>query len=356
MPLLTIPPPPWLWPLALPLGLLYRLLVGARLGLYGLGLLKPVPAGVPVIAVGNLTTGGAGKTPMVQTLARLAVQAGLRPAIQSRGYGAVTRSGIARVCVDEGGTADAEALGDEPLMLARNNPNLPVYVGARRIESLRLAHVWDRPGVVVVDDAYQHLRMSRDCNVLLVDAERGLGNGRMLPWGPLREPRREFRRADVVIITKANLGDADALHERLVNSWGVTVPVFRSRHHATALTRLCGGERLPSEALAGRPVSLVSGIAQPAGFRALVEALGASVTRHTAHPDHHTYTRGDLEAIEAMLAEGGQPPPLVLTTAKDAVKLEPRLAGPERLWVLELEARLEPPAEAFFFDLFRRIS
>lgn len=348
---MTLPPPWWTWPLALPAGLLYRALVLLRLGLYRRGWLRAVPSPVPVIAVGNLTVGGAGKTPLVRALVRLAVDAGLRPAVQSRGYGRRTRADLQRVRLGDGSPADPVAIGDEPAMLALAEPDTPVYIGARRVAAVRLAWAWERPDVIVADDAYQHLRLGRAGNVLLIDAERGLGNGRMAPWGPLREPASQWRRADVIVLTKANLGDADALEQQLRQRWGVTVPILRCDHVAAGLERLDGAARLPPSAVAGREVALISGIAQPRGFERLLASLGARVGTHLAGADHQVYDGDALAGVEALLDEAVGGDVLVVTTAKDAVKLRGRVAHPDRLWVLALEARLSPEARAYFFAL-----
>jgi tetraacyldisaccharide 4'-kinase len=251
----------------------------------------------------------------------------------------------------DGSPVDPVALGDEPAMLALAEPETPVYIGARRTDAVRLAWAWEQPDVIVADDAFQHLRLARACNVLLIDAERGLGNGRMAPWGPLREPLGQWRRADVIVLTKANLGEPEALEQRLRGEWGVTVPILRSDHVAAGLERLDGGERLAPAALAGRDVALVSGIAQPRGFARLLETLGARVGAHLAGADHQAYAGAAMARVHALLAEAERTDTLVVTTAKDAVKLRGRVPDPARLWVLALEARLSPQARAYFFAL-----
>ncbi len=370
-----IPGKPLLWPLLLPLQALYAVLVGLRRLLFRLGLKRTHRLARPVIAVGNLTTGGTGKTPIVSWLLGEATALGVKAACLSRGYGRRTLATLSRVRGADGTPLDPIAIGDEIAMLAAAHPTVPFFVGADRVEAARLALLTDAPGLFVLDDAYQHLRVARDLNVLLVDAQAGFGNGRLLPLGPLREGVRAALRADVVLITKANLGDADAVAARL-RALGVTAPVFRCEYRPTRLLRLDaqpgGGapalppgtpppHALPLQALAGRRVGLLCGIAQPEAFRATVAALGADVAHVEARPDHHAYPAPDLDRLGRMLADGprgaaASEGPDWLTTEKDAVKLRGRLGVPERLWVLNMEAAPEPAARAFFLDRVRRLT
>lgn len=307
----------------------------------------------PVVAVGNLTLGGSGKSPLVEYLLRMAGGAGLKGVVVSRGYGR-RGGGLMRVRLADGVKARPEEMGDEPCMIAWSNPTLAVYVGKDRAAAARLAEIVDRPDVIVLDDAFQHLRLARDLNVLLIDAERGLGNGLLLPLGDLREPVSALARADVILITKAGLGDADGLARRLA-PWLIRharagVPVFRCDYRPRGLTRLDGEARQPLSTLRGKEVQLLCAIAQPEGFRRAVEAQGARVIALRAYRDHHPYTPRDLAWLDEGLAAAPAGGVLWLTTEKDAVKLRGRLEQARNLWVLEMEVVPEPACEAFFFD------
>ena len=346
--------PLWLGLPLLPVGWLYGLLVRLRPLPYRLGWRRGVSLGLPTIAVGNLTLGGAGKTPMAEYLARLALRAGRTPAILSRGYRRRGRSQLARACLAESPVADAQALGDEPYLLALRNPAMAVVVGADRVAAARLACIAGAPELFVLDDAYQHLRVARDCNVLLIDAARGWGNGRLPPLGILREPLGALRRADVIVLSKANLGPAQHWRERLA-ALKVGVPVFTADYLPTGLAPLEGGPAREPGTLAGREVALLCGIAQPEGFRCTVEALGAVCAAELCFGDHVGYAPVDLARVQHFAtaqAAAGRP---VLTTEKDAVKLRGRLAGGGELLVLEMGVRPEPAAEAFFFALMQRL-
>jgi tetraacyldisaccharide 4'-kinase len=303
----------------------------------------------PVVAVGNLTLGGSGKSPLVEYLLRMAGGAGLKGVAVSRGYGR-RGGGLMRVRWDDGVKATPEEIGDEPCMIAGRNPTLAVYVGNDRAAAARLAEIVDRPDVIVLDDAFQHLRLARDLNVLLIDADRGLGNGLLLPLGDLREPVSAMARADVILITKAGPGDADGLARRLARHARAGVPVFRCDYRPRGLIRLDGEAQQPLSALRGKAVTLVCAIAQPEGFRRVVEEQGARVHTLRAYRDHHPYTPRDLAWLDEGLAAAPSGEALWLTTEKDAVKLRGRLEQARNLWVLEMEVVPEPACEAFFFD------
>ncbi|HKI98625.1 MAG TPA: tetraacyldisaccharide 4'-kinase [bacterium] len=344
------------WPLLAVLAGVYGALTALRRLAYRRGWLRQARASCPVLSVGNLTAGGSGKTPLVDWLLRAARQAGCRPVAISRGYRNRTRSDVLRVRAAEGPAPDPVAMGDEPALLARRNPEVPVYVARRRTLAARLAALVDRPGLIVLDDGFQHLRLARDLDVVLIDAQQGLGNGWLLPLGPLREPLRAARRAHAVLITKAAPGEAEALRGRIATALGPAVPVFTCDYRPARLRRLDGNAELPPEALHGAEVRLLCGIARPQSFVHSVEALGARVMGLEAHEDHYAWPDDACAALGAALAadSAAAGAPRWLTTEKDAVKLTGRAQPAERLWVLELEVVPDPAAQAFFFDFIAR--
>lgn len=346
----------WLAIPLMPLGWVYRALVWLRLTCYRRGLLRTHKLGAPTISIGNLTVGGAGKTPLTEAIARAALRAGRRPVILCRGY---KRSGRSQVCtahLAESDAVDAAAMGDEPYLLASRNPRIPVFAGADRVMAARLAGIVGNPELFVLDDAYQHLRVARDCNVLLIDASRALGNGHMIPLGPLREPVSALRRADIVIISKANLGDAGEVRKILRERYRVTVPIYQADYVPARLVRLDGAEDSAPQDLRSREVSLVCGIAQPDGFAKVLRDLGGLVCGTLQFPDHVHYNAERLRRVADFARLQAQKSRLVVTTEKDAVKLRGRMANPELLWALEMDARPEAAAEAFFFEFMRGFS
>ena len=292
-----------LWPISL----LFGIAVGVRRLAYALRLLKSAHPGIPVIVVGNLTVGGSGKTPLVIWLAEFLKSKGWTPGIVSRGYGVRVEAPRAATVASE-----AREVGDEPILLARRS-GCPVWIGPDRVEvarALRAQH--PEVNVLVLDDGLQHYRLRRDLEIALLDA-RGLGNGFLLPAGPLREPGLRLRSVDAVVANGlavkqdfTMLLDGDTLH-RMTDA----------------------RERAPLKAFAGQKVHAVAGIGDPNRFFVDLARAGLRVLPHP-FPDHHRFAPGDLEF--------GDDAPVVLTE-KDAVKL--RGAARPNWWVLPVTAQLE---------------
>ncbi|MFO0689261.1 MAG: tetraacyldisaccharide 4'-kinase [Myxococcota bacterium] len=329
-------------PVWIPLGWLYGLATrihraAARL----VRDLRPRPA-CAVVSVGALTVGGAGKTPLAAALAAGLAARGHRVVLASRGYGGRSRKPVTRV--DEGprDARRAAEVGDEPLVLAAHAPGVPVLVGRDRRRVGHHAVSVFGAEILVLDDGFQHHRLARDLDLVAVDAASGLGNGRVLPAGPLREPVSSLRDADGLCLVDDCDGlppgaSAAALRDAFRRSGRLELVAHR---RPTALVALDGRSRLPLADLAGRRVGLVCGIARPESFRRTVESLGAEVVALRAFPDHHAYAEADLLDLDRDVD-------LWLTTEKDAVKLEPAWAGGARLCVLVIELELEDEAGVF---------
>ena len=276
--------------------------------LYAIRVLKSEHPGIPVIVVGNLTVGGSGKTPLVIWIAEHLKGKGWSPAIVSRGYGVKVDAPRAATIA-----SDAAEVGDEPVLLARRS-GCPVWIGPDRIAvaaALRTAH--PEVNVLVLDDGLQHYRMRRDIEIAVVDA-RGLGNGFMLPAGPLREPRFRLRTVDAVV------------------AHGVSpVKDFSMSLAGEEVHRMTDArERRPLKAFAGGKVHAAAGIGDPNRFFVHIGRAGVQVIPHP-FPDHHRFSERDLEFGD------GLP---VIVTEKDAVKL--RSAARPDWWVLPVSARLDP--------------
>lgn len=300
-------------------------------GLYGLlgGLdrcrARPWKAPVPVVVVGNVTVGGTGKTPVVAALVAELAARGLRPGIVSRGHGGEHRRPMA-VTAD----SDPALAGDEPVLLA-GLCQCPVWVGRDRVAAARSLLAHHDCDVLVADDGLQHHRLGRDVEWVVVDGQRGLGNGHLLPTGPLRESPRRLEAVDAVLINGGHWHHPRGHRFRLV---------------PTAWVRLVDGLSLPlPEGPRGR-VHAVAGIGNPDRFFDSLRALGLAPQEHR-FADHHAYRAGDLVLSE---------PWPVVTTAKDAVKLQRLIrsgeladlpAGLDQLWYLAVRAELPgPPLEA----------
>jgi tetraacyldisaccharide 4'-kinase len=281
--------------------------VRLRNQLYDGGHLRAERVPARVVSVGNLTVGGSGKTPLVLWLAERLAASGRRVAIVARGYRKerpgvviVGRSGTPLVSVREG--------GDEAVLLARRFAG-PVVVGEDRVAAARVAAGECGAELLVLDDGFQHRRLARDLDVVLVSGDPR--RERLLPAGPLREGASALHRAGAVVTMDASGETASAFVP-------AGVPVIAAAARATALVAVRDGrwEASPLDVLAGREVAAVAGIARPGRFLALLEQLGARVRESRLLDDHHVYTQSDLEWIAAAARRH-----LVLTTEKDLVKL-----------------------------------
>lgn len=290
----------------------------------------------PVLSVGNLHWGGAGKTPLVAALAAHLRDGGLRVAVLSRGYARRGRGVQVVSTWREGPLLPPRRAGDEPVLLAGELPGVAVVVGADRHQAgiTALLRLEPAPDLFLLDDGFSHLALARELDLLAFPAADPLGGGRLPPSGRLREPPAAVARAHGALLTGFGVtgGEARRLGEALA-SWGFTGPAFAAPTRAEA-PRLAGGGSLRP----GDRVFLVSGIARPEAFRSAVEEAGFEIAGEIAFPDHHAYPRGSLERITQAFGESGAR--ALLTTSKDRVKLLGRLELP--LAELPIRARPEP--------------
>lgn len=305
------------WPL-LPLSWIFGAVVWARRRAYRAGLLRMVSLPAPVIVIGNITVGGAGKTPLTAWVVERLRSAGLRPGIVSRGYGRTGR-GLRRVTAE----SSADEAGDEPLMLAARL-GCPVVVGGDRVAAAKRLLAAESVDAVVCDDGLQHYRLGRDAEIAVVDGRRGLGNGLLVPAGPLRESRARLRTVDAVVY---NGGVRTG--ERMLLEAGAA--------------RALDGERTRAlRAFAGERVHAIAGIADPQRFFSMLGDLGLRVVAH-AYPDHHRFRASDVRFDDGLA---------VLMTEKDAVKCRPW--ADQRHWFIPVEATLEDGARDAVCRALRR--
>lgn len=303
----------WASVLLLPLALVFAAAAAVRRLLYRGGVLRAVRLRVPVIVVGNIVAGGAGKTPLVLFLAEALRARGLRPGIVSRGYGG--REALAEVRPD----SSPEEVGDEPLLLWRR-ARCPVWIGRDRVAAaLGLLAAHPDCDVIVSDDGLQHYRLARDIELAVFDPEQGLGNALPLPAGPLREPASRLKHVDAVITNGP--GELGAL----------SVPCFEMRLEGETLRSLRDPSlSVAAPALRGATVHAVAGIGRPARFFAHLRRLGLEVVEHP-FPDHHAFLPSDF-AFAAASA--------VVMTEKDGIKCGS--FARENWWMLPVEARVDP--------------
>lgn len=298
-----------LWPFAQAYGGVVRL----RSRLYDSGALAQEDASLPTIAVGNLTAGGTGKTPVAAYLVSELARRGAKPGIVLRGYG-----------------------NDETEVHRLLNAGVPVVASVNRVSGVEVAR---RQGadVVVLDDAFQHRRIRRTADVLLLSAEQLERPRRLLPAGPWREELTAAARADLIIVTrKAATPEACARAVEVAKEAAPRVPVATMHLRPGDLRALSSEEALPLERLRGARVLAIAGIGEPRLFGRQLESLGATVALE-AFPDHHPYSDEDMGRIARRASESD----LVVCTLKDAVKLGVRWPGPSRLWYVSQQPVVE---------------
>ena len=319
----------------------YRAALAARSASYRLGLLSTRGLPVPVISVGNLTVGGTGKTPMAEIVVLALREMGARPAVVSRGYGRRTRG--VRIVADGGGLRlGARDGGDEPVLLAERLPGVPIVVGESRYEAGAVAVGACFADALVLDDGFQHRTLYKDLEIVVVSGSDPWGNGRLFPRGSLREPLSALGRAGLVVVTNPPSAVLVSDIAHVLRRRGSTATVLCAVHRPTSLRRGDHVRAEAPEALAGRKVLMLAGLAAPGTFVATAESLGAEVAGLEEFSDHHWYTPGDLARVAARLRETGAE--AVLTTEKDWVRLREIPRGDLPFWVLSV--RLDMGADS----------
>lgn len=319
--------------------------IALRNHLYDRGRLRQEKLPCPVVSVGNLTVGGTGKTPTVILLSKLFKERGRRPVVLSRGYGGSAKAFLNVVSDGNRVLMGWREAGDEPVMIAGALPGIPVLTGPGRILTGKAAVERFGADILILDDAFQHRALFRDIDIVLIDAARPFGNGFLFPRGPLREPPDSLRRANILLRT----GDAE--NEEPLRG-AASLPIFRAIHRPQELVEGVTERIQPVAALRGQKVFAFAGIGSPEGFRRSLAALGAEVVAFRAFPDHHRYSRSDIEALRHLAAESGAA--WIVTTEKDAIRLTdfPAFLAETSLLRIRMEITLgEPFAELIFSRL-----
>ena len=315
---------------------IYWVVVWFRSTLYQRGFFKTRQLPCKVISVGNITLGGTGKTPLVATLARELQQRGLNVGILSRGYKGM-REKTGGIISD--GTrlylTPAEA-GDEPFMLATMLSDVPVLVGKKRYAMGIQAHKKFGIDVLILDDGFQHFRIKRDVDIVLIDSRHGFGNGRLFPRGPLREPLRCLRRASMLLLTKTEPTQSFDELEGALRFHAPAIPHYHSRYKPVSLLGAASGKKFPPQFVQGKRILAFAGIADPGYFVYLLKDLGADVEQEIHFSDHYNYKLKDV----IMMREHKDKVDLFITTEKDFVKLQRYPLDDLPLYVLIIEQEI----------------
>lgn len=303
-----------LWPFSL----IYCIGLWLFLLPYRVGLRKRYRLGVPVISVGNLTFGGTGKTPAVQTLCRMLTDQGRKVVVLSRGHGGSARSAVV-ASNGERILSDSVTAGDEPIQLAHSLPGIPIVVGRDRRESGRLACEQFSPDVIVLDDGLQYWQLHRDMDIVVLDARRPFGSGFVMPMGDLREPISGLRRAGAVLLNNADSPNLCDVLADSISKLARDAQLFRAAREPMCFRCAQTGECRDLSWIDGRRILAFCGIGQPKSFFDMLGKLGALIQAKITFPDHYRLTKSDINRIidEARASEAE----VVVTTDKDLARL-----------------------------------
>ena len=317
---------------------IYNLVVRGLIFLYQL---NPYRLNCKVISVGNITLGGTGKTSLVEFIARYLKKEGRKVAILSRGYNKPNGAGEAE-------KNEFKILGDEPCMLKNALKDTPVLVDPDRIRSSGLAMRNYGADTVILDDGFQQWKIKKDLEIVTIDSSNPFGNQHLMPRGILREPLSSLKRADIFVLTKTNLNpDIQDIKDflSLINAHALIV---ESIHHPLGFYELNKkDELLSTEALRGKIVSLLCGIGDPYSFENLMISLGINIGLSFVFPDHHPYSRKDLENIARETKKKNID--IIVTTEKDAVRIPRLLADTfqQAIFALRIELKITKNEQQF---------
>lgn len=310
----------------LPLAVLFRVGVSLRGAAYGRGWLKTKRLDRPVVSVGNLSVGGTGKTPFVMLIAKLLSERGWNPGILTRGYRRRHGAQAVVLAPDAARSPDPSEVGDEPALLARGLPQVPIVVCVDRYRGGRLAEERFKVGIHLLDDGFQHRALARDVDIVALDATQELGAQAVLPVGRLREPPSALVRAHLVVVTRVELVDPRPLEDR-VRRINPRAEIFHAATRLCELVDIQTRQIYTPNAFQGEPVAAFCGIGNPKAFFADLRMWGFSVVDEHSFRDHQVYTDENLAVLNA-LARHSQLAALV-TTEKDAMNLRPLKTGAE---------------------------
>lgn len=318
--------------------LVYESIIRFRNARYDRSHSRALRVDAPVISVGNLTVGGTGKTPVVLDLIGRIRSLGRKPAVIARGYGAAS-----------GGP------NDEQRLIQRRGPEVVYIANPDRVAGARDAIERREANALILDDGFQHRRLRRDLDIVLIDATLPFGHEVMLPRGLLREPVDSLSRCGLVIITRCDQIEPVALEriEAVIRKHAPQQPLVRCRHAPTGLAHLTtGGTRTTQQF--DTPVYLISGIGNPAAFEQTAKSIGLDICGSSAFGDHHLYDAGDVSRICAAAQNAGAE--AIVTTEKDAVKLERLNASwPLDVWVLGVAIEYLDGGAAVIDDSLKRV-
>ena len=321
------------------LSLVYGLIIRTLMFIYHI---NPYRANCRVISVGNITLGGTGKTPLVEYIAGYLKHKGHKVAIVTRGY--------------KRKITNYKTMGDEPYMLQENLKDVAVIVDADRMRGINRAVCDYGVDTVILDDGFQQWKIKKDLDIVTIDAGNPFGNRKMLPRGILRQPLSSLKQADVFVLTKTNINPDVGSVKDFLNQLNPSAVVVQSKHQPIGFYELGKSEKLLNiESLKGKTIVLVSAIARPDSFENLIKSLDINVDLCFRFPDHHNYTRKDLDSIIKSCKEKNID--TIIITEKDAVKLKalPVASCQLPVYVLRIELEVREEDEEKFLDRLSKL-
>lgn len=317
----------FLRPLLYLLSLIYGLLVKGVYWVYKRGMLPGYRPKVKVISVGNITLGGTGKTPLVELLAAALLRKGKRVVVLSRGYSL-----------------------DEPRMLENKIEGLRVFTGRDRIKTAKEAQNTLKPEVIILDDGFQHWRLKRDLDIVMLNSRNYFGNRRLIPWGILREPLSSLRRADVIVLSKTDSVKDVSLIKNELGQINPKALIVECAHKPECICDV-QGKVFSLGIIENKNICLLSGIADPDYFKRTASDLGARIVSDTRFPDHHQYHKGDIEEIVRTCRKKNVD--TILTTEKDLIRLPlGEFASEIKILILKIKLVITQNEESFFNRVF----
>ena len=299
-----------------PLALFYWGVMFWRNLFYNIGVFVSRSLPCKVISIGNITTGGTGKTPAVIYFAKLLKKHGQRVAVLSRGYGRST-TGTVVVSAGDNNIKNWQMVGEEPALLAEKLPDIPIVVDENRYRGGMYIITHFNPDVIILDDGFQHRTLDRDLDIALLNSNQSGIAYKLLPYGLLREPWHHLKRADVTILTKTNLNRPSHFIYNKLKS--LKIVSYNSKIVPSELLIGTNGNRISVNAMKNERIIAVSGIGDPIGFELLLEKLRLNIVDHISFNDHHQYGKPDLKIIKTIM--GGKKAGFIVTTEKDLIKL-----------------------------------
>ncbi len=306
-----------------------------------------------VVSVGNLTVGGTGKTPAACMLAQWAQKKGYRVAILSRGYRGKNKQKVLVVSDGEKLVAGVEEAGDEPVLLAKKLPEVPIIVSKRRYDGGKWAHHQYGIDFFILDDGFQHRALKRDLDLVLLDVEKPLGNGYLLPRGPLREPVSALKRAQALILTRCNEATASSEHGNTLIGRGLDKPIFKSAHIPEEIVFPAEGKTYGPSFIPSKRVIAFAGIGSPESFRETLIKLGADLIDFKNFGDHHRYSQKEIDDLIAMNEENKGD--FIITTEKDWMRLGNKKLNYAKLAYLTISLSILEKQDKFYTMIENKI-